>query len=80
MSLYKMFCADPLHQIKHGVWGKHIWLWYKAHYLSKSELDTLDKRFRVVHLISMSISPIVGHQFHGYPTDIEVTSLLERGL
>lgn len=44
MSLYKMFCADPLHQIDHGVWGKHIWLWYKAYYLSKSELDTLDKR------------------------------------
>jgi len=44
MSLYEMFAADPLHQIEHGVWGRHIWLWYKAHYLSKGELDTLDKR------------------------------------
>ena len=42
MSLYEMFCADPLHQIEQGVWGRHFWLWFKANYLSKGELDELD--------------------------------------
>ena len=44
MSLYEMFCADPLHQNEHGVWGKHLWPWFKAHYLSKGEPDELDER------------------------------------
>lgn len=42
--MYKMFCANPLYQIEQGVWGKHFWLWFKAHYLSRSELDTLNER------------------------------------
>jgi len=44
MSLYEMFCADPLHQIEHGVWGKHLWPWFKAYYLLRGELDKLDQR------------------------------------
>ena len=48
MSLYKMFCTDPLHQIKQGIWGKHFWLWFwlwfKSNFLTKSELDELDTR------------------------------------
>ena len=44
MPLYEMFCADPLHQIEQGVWGKHLWLWVKTHYLLKGELDELDER------------------------------------
>jgi hypothetical protein len=39
-----MFCADPLHQIKQGVWGKHFWLWFKTNYLSKGGLVELDAR------------------------------------
>ena len=44
MSLYDMFCSDPLHQIEHGVWGKHIWVWFKGYYLLRGELDKLDER------------------------------------
>ena len=39
-----MFCADPLHQIEHGVWGKHLWVWFKGYYLLRGELDKLDDR------------------------------------
>ena len=61
MSLYEMFCADPLHQIENGVWGKHLWLWFKAHYLQKGELDELDERSvhfptRVSHVYSWMIT------------------------
>ena len=40
-----MFSADPMHQIEHGVWGKHLWPWAKTSYLLKGELDELDAKY-----------------------------------
>ncbi|KAF9789541.1 hypothetical protein BJ322DRAFT_1105394 [Thelephora terrestris] len=53
MPLYEMFCADPLHQIEQGVWGKHFWLWFKTYYLMKGELDELDDRSAGLHSSNM---------------------------
>jgi hypothetical protein len=50
MSLYEMFCANPLHQTELGVWGRHFWLWFKANYLLKGELDELDAWFAIFSL------------------------------
>ncbi|KAF9784788.1 hypothetical protein BJ322DRAFT_1109498 [Thelephora terrestris] len=52
MSLYEMFCSDPLHQIEQGVWGKHFWQWFKTHYIMKGELDELDANFMAIPPIS----------------------------
>ena len=45
MCVYQSFCADPLHQIEQGIWGKHLWCWIKNTYLSSSELGKLDDMY-----------------------------------
>lgn len=45
--VYQSFCSDPLHQIRQGVWGQHLWKWCKEVYLSSPELRELDEMYTI---------------------------------
>ena len=44
IDIYQMFPAEPLHQIEQGIYGRHIWPWIKANYLTTHELAILDQK------------------------------------
>ena len=72
MCVYQSFCADPLHQIKQGIWGQHLWLWLKNVYLSTSELRQLDDMYVVWFVIcgptNSSTGSSTSHHFQEYTT------------
>ena len=44
IDVYQTFPAEPLHQIEQGIYGKHMWPWIKASYLTAHELAILDEK------------------------------------
>ena len=81
MSLYEMFSADPMHQIEHGLWGKHIWPWTKTSYLLKDELDELDAR-SVGHSAQQLSADVrlASTKVYGNSGDIRIAPLLKWNL
>jgi hypothetical protein len=60
MCVYQSFCADPLHQIEQGIWGKHLWCWLKKTYLSASELGKLDGMYVCKHILCTFTHVLIG--------------------
>ena len=87
-----MFSADPMHQIEHSLWGKHVWPWAKTSYLLKGELDELDARsvnhsaqllYTDVHLASRFMAvPTISklHHFSNRVCKLKYITAQEQGV